>query len=59
MICVEDNFAGEKVFEYFQDNDVLRLRQFCKRKIFEYFQDSHDLRRRQFCRRESLRIISG
>ena len=32
MICVEDNFAGEKVFEYFQDNDDLHLRQYCRRK---------------------------
>ena len=32
MICVEDIFAGEKVFEYFQDNDDLRLRQFCQRE---------------------------
>ena len=52
MICVEDNFAGEKVFEFFQDNDDLRLRQFCKRKIFECFHDNDDLRLRQFCRRK-------
>ena len=32
MICVEDNFAGEKVSEYFQDNDDLRLRHTCRRK---------------------------
>ena len=32
MICVEDNFAGEKVFEYIQDIDDLRLRQFCWQK---------------------------
>ena len=32
MICGEDNFAGEKVFEYYQDNDDLRLRQFCRQK---------------------------
>ena len=54
MICVEDNFAGEKVFECFHDKDDLRLRQFCRRKVFEYFQDNDDLRRRQFCRRKSL-----
>ena len=54
MICVEDNFAGEKFFEYFQDNDDLRPRQNCRRKVFEYFQDNDDLRRRQFCRRKSL-----
>ena len=54
MICVEDNFAGEKVFEFFQDNDDLRLRQFCRQKTFEYFQDNDDLRRRQLCRRISL-----
>ena len=30
MICGEDNFAGEKVFEYFQDNE--NLGQFCKQK---------------------------
>ena len=34
MICVQDNFAGGKVFEYFQDNDELRLRQFCRQKGF-------------------------
>ena len=54
MICVEDNFAGEKIFEQFQDNDVLRLRQFCRRKIFEYFQYNDDLRLRQFCWRKSF-----
>ena len=32
MICVEDNFAGEKVFEYFQDHDDLHLRQYCRGK---------------------------
>ena len=32
MICVEDNFAGEKVFEYFQDNDGLHPRQYCRGK---------------------------
>ena len=31
MIGVEDKFAGEKVVEGFQDNDDLRLRQFCRR----------------------------
>ena len=46
--------AGEKVFEQFQDNDDLELRQFCRRKRFEYFQDDDDSRRRQFCRRKSL-----
>ena len=54
MICVEDNFAGEKDFEFFQDNDDLRLRKFCRRKFFEYFQDTDDLRVRQICRRKSL-----
>ena len=54
MICVEDNFAGEKVFECFHGNDDLRLRHFCRRNVFEYFQDIDDLRRRQFCRRKSL-----
>ena len=33
MICVKDNFAGEKVFEYFQDNDDLRRRHFCRPRI--------------------------
>ena len=37
MICVEDNIAGEKVFECFHDNVDLRLRQFCRRKVFESF----------------------
>ena len=32
MNCIQDKFAVEKVFEYFQDNDDLRLRQFCGRK---------------------------
>ena len=32
MICGQDNFAGEKVFECFQDNDDLRLRNFCRGK---------------------------
>ena len=54
MICVEDNFAGEKIFKQFQDNGVLRLRQFCRRKIFENFQYNDDLRLRQFCRRKSF-----
>ena len=35
MICGKDNFAGEKVFEYFQDTDDLRLRQFAGEKVFE------------------------
>ena len=35
MICVYDNFAGEELFEYFQDNDDLRLRQIEGKKIFE------------------------
>ena len=37
MICVEDIFAGENVFEFFQDNDDLRLRQFCRQKTFRIF----------------------
>ena len=32
MIRIQDKFAGKKVFEYFQDKDELRLRQFCSRK---------------------------
>ena len=32
MICGEDIFAGENVFENFQHNDDLRLRQFRRRK---------------------------
>ena len=35
--CGQDNFAGEKVFEYFQDIDDLRLRQFCRRKSLWIF----------------------
>ena len=54
MICVEDNFAGEKVFEFFQDNDDLRLWKFCRRKFFEYFQDNDDLRIRHICSQKSL-----
>ena len=34
MICGEHRFAGGKVFEFFQDNDDMRLRQFCRRKSF-------------------------
>ena len=34
MICVKDKFAGEEVFEVFQDNDDLRRRQLCRRKSF-------------------------
>ena len=37
MICGYDNFAGVKVFEFSQDTDDLRLRQFCSKKVFEYF----------------------
>ena len=33
MIYEQDNFACKKVFEYFQDNDDLRLRQFRRQKI--------------------------
>ena len=54
MFCVSDIFAGEKIFEYYQDNDDLRRRQFCRQKSFEYFQDNDDLRLRQFCRRKSF-----
>ena len=32
MTCGQDNFAGEKVFEYFQDNDDLHLRQISRQK---------------------------
>ena len=32
MICGEDSFAGKKVFEFFQDIDDLRLRQFRRPK---------------------------
>ena len=52
MICAQDNFAGEKVFKYFEDNDDLHLRQFCRKKVFEYFQDKDDLQLRQFCRKK-------
>ena len=34
MICVEKNFAAERVFKYFQDNDDLRRKEFCSRKSF-------------------------
>ena len=34
MGCGLDIFAGEKIFEYFRDNDDLRLRQFCRREKF-------------------------
>ena len=33
MICIEDNIAGEKVSEFFQEKDDLRRRQFCRRKV--------------------------
>ena len=48
MICVYDIFAGEKNFEYFQDNDDLRPRHFAGEKVFDYFQDNDDLHLRQF-----------
>ena len=54
MICVYDIFAGNKLFEYFQDNDDLHLRQFAGEKVFEYFQHKDGLRLRQYCRRKSL-----
>ena len=55
MICGYDIFAGQKVSKFFQDNDDLRLRQFCRRKIlFGKFQDNDDLRLRQLCRQKSL-----
>ena len=54
MICVQDNSAGEKFFENFQDIVDLRLRQYCGPKCFEFLQDNDDLRRRQFCRRKSF-----
>ena len=34
MICGYDSFTSEKVFEYFQDNDDLRIRQVCMQKSF-------------------------
>ena len=37
MICGWDNFAGEKVFEYFQDIVDLRVRKFCRRKCLWIF----------------------
>ena len=37
VICVEDDFAGEKMFEQFQENDDLRLRQFCRQKSLNIF----------------------
>ena len=37
MGCCSDNFAGEKVFEYFQDIDDLGLGQFCWRKSLWMF----------------------
>ena len=50
MICGQDKFAGEKVFEYFRVVDDLQLRQICRRKslwifsgcwwkVVEYFQN--------------------
>ena len=54
MICGLDNFAGEKKFEFFQDNDDLRPRQFAREKVFECFQDNDALHLRQKCRRKSL-----
>ena len=54
MICAQVILAGEKVFECFQNNDDLRIRQFCRQKIFEYFQDNEDLGLRQICKQKSL-----
>ena len=54
MVCAQDFLAGEKVLEFFQDIDDLRLRQFFWRKVSEFFQDKDDLQLRQFCSRKSL-----
>ena len=59
MVCGQDNLAGEKVFEYFRDNDDMCLRQICRRKNFECFQDNDDLHLRQYCRRNNFLKISG
>ena len=37
MICGKDNSTGEKVFEFFQDIDDLRLRRICRRKSLWIF----------------------
>ena len=37
LICGQDNSAGEKVFEFFQDTVDLHLRQFCRRKSLWIF----------------------
>ena len=50
--------AGGGVFEYIQDIDCLRLRQFFRGKVFEYFQEIDDLRLRQFCMRKRLWLFS-
>ena len=54
MICGQDNFAGEKVFEKVQDKEDLRLRHFASEKDFECFQDIADLDLRQFFRGKIL-----
>ena len=37
IICGSGNFAGEKVFGYFQDIDEVRLSHFCRRKSLWIF----------------------
>ena len=59
MFCVEDIFVEENDFEYFQDNDDLRLRQFCSRKSLWIYRDKNELQPRQFCMRKFLWIFSG
>ena len=55
MLCGQDSFASEKVFEYFQDRNDSRLTHFSGgKKVLKNFQDNDDLRLRQFCRRKSL-----
>ena len=54
MICIRDNFAGEK------SSNVSRMKMICGQdhfageKVIEYFRINDDLRLRQFCRRKSV-----
>ena len=54
MICVEDNFAGEKFLNNFRIMMICVEDNFAGEKVFEFFQDTDDFRLRQFGRRKSL-----
>ena len=53
MICVSDNFAGEKNLNIFRIIMICVEENFAVEKVFENFQDNDELGLRQFCRRKS------